>query len=215
MNISDNVLKEQLKNVYFLSGGAYGGKTTMAKLLEEKYGFVRYRQGDHSEEYAQMARPEFQPAISLDKSADWHGFFAREPKEYGDWLDQSVAEEAEFAIMDLIKLSQHEKVIADVCIPTEILAKITDKDKVALLFAPEEMTRKHYFDRADKDEVYRFIKSFPDGDELLKNVVEALHYNYKKNRKKFLESGFYYIERSWDDTVDRTLALIEKHFKLI
>ena len=35
MNISDNILKEQLKNVYFLSGGAYGGKTTMAKLIEK------------------------------------------------------------------------------------------------------------------------------------------------------------------------------------
>lgn len=29
-------------------------------------------------------------------------------------------------------------------------------------------------DRADKDEVYRFIKSFPDGDELLTNVIETL-----------------------------------------
>jgi len=31
MNISDNIIKNGLKNVYFLSGGAYGGKTTMAK----------------------------------------------------------------------------------------------------------------------------------------------------------------------------------------
>ncbi len=40
MKISDNIIKEQLKNVYFLCGGAYGGKTTMANLLEEKYGFI-------------------------------------------------------------------------------------------------------------------------------------------------------------------------------
>jgi len=38
VKISDNIIKEQLKNVYFISGGAYGGKTTMAKVIEEKYG---------------------------------------------------------------------------------------------------------------------------------------------------------------------------------
>ena len=47
MKIANNIIKEHLKNVYFLCGGAYGGKTTMAKLLEEKHGFIRYRQGDH------------------------------------------------------------------------------------------------------------------------------------------------------------------------
>ena len=47
MKIANNIIKEHLKNVYFLCGGAYGGKTTMAGLLEEKHGFIRYRQGDH------------------------------------------------------------------------------------------------------------------------------------------------------------------------
>ena len=63
MKISDNIIKEQLKNVYFLCGGAYGGKTTMAKLLEEKYGFYRYRQGDHYGEYEAIAKPEYQSAL--------------------------------------------------------------------------------------------------------------------------------------------------------
>ena len=37
MKIANNRIKEHLKNVYFLCGGAYGGKTTMAK---EILGFV-------------------------------------------------------------------------------------------------------------------------------------------------------------------------------
>ena len=57
----------------------------------------------------------------------------------------------------------------------EILTKIASKEQVVLLFAPEEMTRKHYFDRADKEEAYKFILSFPNGEQVLKNVVEALH----------------------------------------
>ena len=35
MKIADNIIQERLKNVYILCGGAYGGKTTMAKRIEE------------------------------------------------------------------------------------------------------------------------------------------------------------------------------------
>lgn len=225
MNISNNILKENLKNVYFLSGGAYGGKTTMAKLIEkkytfqkftssEKYGFVRFRQGDHYEEYASIANPDFQPAMSMDRSKDWHGFFSQPIEQYSKWLTDSMNEETEFAIMDLIKLSHHQKVIADVGISPAILKKISDPSRVILLFAPEEMTRKHYFDRDDKQEVYRLIKSFPDGDKLLQNVIDALHYNAAKVRQAYYESGFYCIERSENDTIEKTLEKIEKHFSL-
>lgn len=130
MNISDNIIKEQLKNVYFLCGGAFGGKTTMSKLIEKKYGFLRYRQGDHFDEFATIATPEFQPVISMDRSkVSWHKYFSQSPKEYAEWLDAEMEEEAEFAIMDLIKISQSQKVIADVSIPVNILKRIADKYK--------------------------------------------------------------------------------------
>ena len=213
MYISNNIIRENLKNVYFLSGGAYGGKTTMAKLIEKKHGLFRYRQGDHFDRFASIATVEYQPAITYDRS-DWHRFFSRPPEQYAQWLDQGIAEEAEFAVVDLIKLSQNQKVIADVMIPVEILKEIADPRQVILLFAPEEMTRKHYFDRADKDEVFRLITSFPDGDELFANVIEALHYNSAAKRQIYLESGFKYIERTDGDTIEKTLKLIEEYFGL-
>jgi len=104
MKIANNIIKEHLKNVYFLCGGAYGGKTTMAKLLENKYGFIRYRQGDHEDEYALIANPKEQPAMGLDRSADWHGYFAQPPREYADWMKAALYEEAEFTIVDLLAI---------------------------------------------------------------------------------------------------------------
>ena len=215
MKISDNIIKEQLKNVYFICGGAYGGKTTMAKLIEEKYGVYRYRQGDHCAEYEAIARPEYHPALCTERSKDWHGFFAQEPRKYADWMRQELREEAEFVITDLIKLSKNQKVIVDALIPIDILKKISDYEHVILLFAPDEMKRKHYFDRADKDEVYQFILSFPDGDDLLKNVIEALNIDNQKERANFVNSGFRYIERTDNDTIENTLDVIEKHFGFV
>lgn len=214
MQIANNIIKEHLKNVYFLCGGAYGGKTTMAKLLEERHGFIRYRQGDHEDEYALIANPQEQPAMGLDRSADWHGYFARPPREYADWMRASLWEEAEFTIADLLSIPKDKKVIVDGIIPVELLKEISDYDHVFLLFAPDDMKRKHYFDRADKDEVYRFILSFPDGEELLKNVNEALNIDNELERQTFINSGFKYKERSEDDTVEGTLHIIEEHFRL-
>ncbi len=214
MKIANNIIKEHLKNVYFLCGGAYGGKTTMAKLLEEKHGFVRYRQGDHSDEYAKLATNEEQPAMSFDRSADWHGYFAQPPRQYADWMQAELREEAEFTIADLLSIPKDKKVIVDGIIPLDILKEISDYDHVFLLFAPDEMKRAHYFDRADKDEIYQFILSFPDGNELLNNVIEALNIDNISERQKFIDSGFMYKERTDGDTIKETLTVIEKHFGL-
>ena len=215
MKIANNIIKEHLKNVYFLCGGAYGGKTTMAKLLEEKHGFIRYRQGDHEDEYSLIVDPKEQPAMGLDRSSDWHGYFAQPPRKYADWMKASLQEEAEFTIADLLAIPRDKRVIVDGIIPIELLKEISDYDHVFLLFAPDEMKRKHYFDRADKDEVYQFILSFPDGEVLLKNVNEALNIDNDSERQMFINSGFKYKERSEDDTVERTLHMIEEHFGLV
>lgn len=214
MKIANNIIKAHLKNVYFLCGGAYGGKTTMAKLLEEKHGFVRYRQGDHEKEYSALANAEEQPVMGFDRSADWHGYFAMPPREYSDFMQAGLREEAEFTVTDLLAMPKDKKIIVDGCIPIDILQDISDYEHVFLLFAPDAMKRKHYFDRADKDEVYQFILSFPDGEELLKNVNEALNIDNEAERQRFMYSGFKYLERSETDTIENTLAMIEEHFGL-
>ena len=182
--------------------------------LEEKYGFIRYRQGDHWDEYAAIANSKDQPAMSLDRSADWHGFFSQSPRKYADWMQAELREEAEFTVADLLSMPKDKKIIVDGIIPIDMLKEISDYEHVFLLFAPDEMKRKHYFDRADKDEVYQFILSFPDGQELLRNVIEALNIDNESERHKIVESGFKYLERKEGDTLENTLKIIEEHFIL-
>ena len=162
-----------------------------------------------------MANTVEQPVMSLDRSSDWHGFFAQPPRQYADWMQAELREEAEFTIADLLRIPADKKVIVDGIIPIDILKEISDYKHVFLLFAPDEMKRKHYFDRADKEEIYQFILSFPDGEELLKNVVQALNIDNASERQKFIESGFRYLERSDYDTIEHTLGIIEQHFELI
>ena len=47
------------------------------------------------------------------------------------------------------------------------------------------------------------------------NVNEALNIDNDSERQMFINSGFKYKERSEDDTVERTLHMIEEHFGLV
>lgn len=217
MNISNNIIKESLKNVYFLCGGAYGGKTTMAKLLEEKHGFLRYRQGDHSEEYAAIAIEECQPTLSFDRGKDWYGYFSQDIKDFHNYFLECLKEESEFAIVDLLKLcgKTDRKIIFDGMIPINILKQISDHKHVILLFAPVEMKRKYYFNREDKDEIYQFIMTLPNAEFLLENTRNALAYKGVEEIQSYYDSGFLCIERSEDNTIKKTLEVIEKHLCLV
>ena len=213
MNIADNILKHHLKNVLFVSGTAYGGKTTMAKLIEEKHGILRYRQSARFDEHLAYANKHYQPAMCYERR-DWQSFFNRPADEYAKWLKDGIAEQAEMTIIDLIKLSQNQRVIADVHIPLEDLKHIAEYDQVVLLIAEPEMIVENYFNREDKQEIYECIMSMPHPQETLENVKNALR-TASIPLEEFYRSGFKCIVRDDNRSIEQTFREIEKHFHLV
>ena len=81
MIFQDNVIKEYLKNVYFITGTPCGGKTTVSRALAEKYGFELFDVDERFDEHKKMSNPLFQPAMNTYfNSAD--EFFGRTVEEY-------------------------------------------------------------------------------------------------------------------------------------
>lgn len=64
MIFQDNVIKEYLKNVYFITGTPCGGKTTVSRALAEKYGFELFDVDERFDEHKKMSNPLFQPAMN-------------------------------------------------------------------------------------------------------------------------------------------------------
>ena len=64
MIFQDNVIKEYLKNVYFITGTPCGGKTTVSRVLAEKYGFELFDVDERFDEHKKMSNPLFQPAMN-------------------------------------------------------------------------------------------------------------------------------------------------------
>ena len=61
MKIENNILKHYLKNVYFITGTAYAGKSTTVKMLAERYDMICCGENNHMAVSEIVATPENAP----------------------------------------------------------------------------------------------------------------------------------------------------------
>ncbi len=64
MNIANNIIKNALKNVYFVCGNACAGKTTLSRMLAGKHGFLLYDMDARYAEHRAVADEAHQPEMS-------------------------------------------------------------------------------------------------------------------------------------------------------
>jgi dephospho-CoA kinase len=144
MNIENNIIKHNLKNVYFICGTACGGKTTMSKMLAEKYGFYLYDMDKHYSEHRPIAQEEYQPDMCYH-GKNFHEQWMRPIEEQARWNINSLKEQSEMVLIDLMKLSENQKVVADVLFTTDYLEGIVDYNQIVFLTADKQLIREIYF----------------------------------------------------------------------
>ncbi|MBE6612078.1 MAG: hypothetical protein E7632_06265 [Ruminococcaceae bacterium] len=221
MKIENNILKHYLRNVYFITGTAYAGKSTTVKMLAERYDMVFCGENYHIGVSDAVAMPEIQPDLCYRRElTDWKDFVRRSPEEYERWIYNSGREGAGFEIAELISLARDRKVIADTSIPLDILKEISDYHHVAVMLSPMSMSVDRFFDRSDPDKQFllNVIDSCDDRDAVMENYRRGLaRINSKKHYDEYAESGFFTVVRKDDgrDTRDEVCDTIARHFGLI
>ena len=218
MKIENNVLKHYLKNVYFITGTAYAGKSTTVKLLAERYDMIFCGENYHSVVSNVVATPELQPDISfLNNLTDWKDFVTRSPEEYERWIYSTAKEAAEFEVAELISIAKDTKVIVDTNIPVDILKEISDYEHVAVMLSPQSMSVERFFDRADPEKQFllRVIESCENAEEVMENYKRGLALiNSQKHYDEYANSGFFTVVREDNgiDTREEVGDKIAKHF---
>ena len=221
MKIENNILKHYLKNVYFITGTAYAGKSTTVKMLAERYDMICCGENYHMAVSEIVATPETHPDLCYNRSlTDWKDFVTRTPEEYERWLYAVGREAAEFEVAELITISQDKKVIVDTCIPIDILKEITDYDHVAVMLSPQSMSVERFFDRSDPEKQFllNVIDSCDDPAAVMENYRQGLaRINSKEHYDEYANSGFFTVMREDNglDTRKQVCDMIAKHFGLM
>ena len=221
MKIENNILKHYLKNVYFITGTAYAGKSTMVKMLADRYDMIFCGENYHSKVSDIVATPDVQPDSCYIKNlTDWKDFVTRSPEEYERWIYSVGKEAAEFEVAELISISKDKKVIVDTNIPVDILKEISDYNHVAVMLSPQSMSVDRFFDRSDPDKqfILSVIESCENPKAVMDNYRRGLELiNSKKHYDELADSGFFTVVRkdSEFDTREEVCDMLAKHFGLI
>lgn len=221
MIIENNILKHYLRDVYFITGTAYAGKSTMVKMLSEKYDMICCGENFHCEVSDIVATLDIQPDLCYMKTmADWKEFVTRTPEEYERWIYGVGKEVAGFEIAEILSVARDKKVIVDTNIPLDILKEISDYHHVAVMLSPQSMSVERFFDRADPEKqfILSVIESCDEPEKVMENYKKGLALiNSQEHYDEYANSGFFTVVREDDgkDTREYVCELLAKHFGLM
>lgn len=221
LKIENNILKYYLKNVYFITGTAFAGKSTTVKLLAEKYDMIFCGENYHSAVSDIVATPDAQPDICyLNTLTDWRDFVRRSPEEYERWIFGTGKEAAEFEVAELLSLSKNnKKIIVDTNISVDVLKEISEYNRVAVMLSPQSMSVERFFDRDDPEKqfILHVIQSCENPEAVMENYKRGLALiNSKEHYDELANSGFFTVVRQDDgnDTRKEVCDMIAAHFGL-
>ncbi|MBO4457684.1 MAG: shikimate kinase [Butyrivibrio sp.] len=213
MIFQDNIIKEYLKNVYFITGTPCGGKTTVSRELGKKYGIKVYDIDEMFPVHQEKSDAKYQPAMNkCFKDAD--EFFGRSVEEYRNWLIQNTREQLDFVLLDLMRLSKDEKILCDCHLTIEQADMISNPSRVVFMIKEPVELVDEYCDRKDHQDFSEFIHSATDYEKAKETCNKTL---YSLNREYYAQirnSNYFWLERSFKRSVEETVGIVEKHLNL-
>lgn len=208
----------KFKNTFFIIGTAYAGKSTMVKLLAEKYNGIACEENYHNVLLPGLDKEKFPNLTYTRDLQDWHDFIRRTPEEYENWVTGVAGECETLELQILSRLNPEGKMVfVDTNIKVETLKEISDKDHVLVMLSDPDVSVNRFFERPDREKqfLYRLIMEEENPELALDNFRECLRrINSRANYDFFLHSGFKVIVRDENRSVEDTFALVEKCFGL-
>lgn len=213
-----NEYKKLFKNVYFIIGNAYAGKSTMVKLLASEFDGVLCYENYHDVMIDSLDKRDF-PGLTYTRDLkDWHDFIRRSPDEYEKWIKETSKECEKLELIILKeKVKENKRVFVDTNISIETLKKIATPDHVLVMLADNDVSVNRFFEREDREKqfLYKLIMEEEDYKEKLENFRQCLkRINSKENYDMYLNSGFNVILRDDNRSIEDTFKIVKKMMKL-
>ena len=221
IQLSVNLIRHYLQNVYFINGHSCAGKSTMVKLLAQRYGMICCGENYHDvfprEKLSRWAQPGL---CYFDTMSGWEEWLNMTPEEHWNWTEQVSRECVEIEILELVKLSaEGKKIIVDTNIPVDVLREISDYSHVAIMLCdPPDICRTRFFDREDPEKQFMLeqIRKCRDPEATLKNFNSWALY-HPPEETDWQHTGFFTYTRSdfESDTREEVLHILAEYFGFI
>ena len=204
-----------LKNVYFVIGNAYAGKSTIVKNLAKKHNGIALEENYQDEKLPELDSKEFPNLTYTRDIQDWHEFIRRTPDEYVTWIN-NVKKECEIVELRILEEllrkpeAQDKMIFVDTNICIDTLHKISDTGHVLVMLADPGISISRFFDRPDPEKqfLYKLMMEEPDPQAALDNYREILkRINSQESYAEYENSGFKVIYRDEERSMEETVRL--------
>ena len=209
-----------LKNVYFVIGTSYAGKSTLVKNLAKKHHGIALEENYHDAKLPELDSREFPNLTYTRDLKDWHDFIRRTPDEYVTWLE-NVKKECETVELKILEElledpeAREKKIFVDTNICIETLRRISDTRHVLVMLADPEIGIHRFFDRPDPEKqfLYRLMLEEKDPQAALDHYREILtRVCSRESYDALRNSGFPVIFRDENRSREETVLLAEGIF---
>lgn len=104
VQISDNIIKHYLRDVYFITGHSCAGKSTMVKMLSERYDMIfcgeNFNDAFPREKLSRLRQPGL---CYFDTMSGWEEWLNMTPEEHYEWMQSVSRECAGIEILELTR----------------------------------------------------------------------------------------------------------------
>ncbi len=218
--ISANLLRHYLRNVYFINGHSCAGKSTMVRMLSERFGLVHCGENYHDAFPREKLSRWEQPGLCyFDTMSGWQEWLSMTPEEHWHWTEAVSRECVEVELLELVRLTADgSSAVADTNIPPDVLREISDYRHVAIMLCdPPDACSTRFFDRDDPDKQFMLeqIQKCPDPDAARRNFDAWTAY-HPETEPDWHGTGFFTLTRTdfETDTREETFRKLAEHFDL-
>ncbi|MDF2943255.1 MAG: hypothetical protein K0S01_2113 [Herbinix sp.] len=208
-----NEIVSRFSSLYWIGGSTCAGKSTIANILSENYGFTVYHCDEYLGKHIEKSNAEEHPNLYKLKTLSWGDILSMQEDEYLIWIMDLFSEEYQMILEDLDKQTNDKPVLVEGInlLPKLLKDVIEDGNNAIWLVADDtfynlhQMQRKELFDRINK---------CPNPEQALHNYMnfDLSFGKYIKNEAIRLDLKVMVIEDNKD--ILESVKVISSHFKL-
>ena len=134
------------RNVFFILGCPCAGKTTVAKILTQKYNMFLLSGDERRFDYYKHADKEKHKYMTMDASSFWDWSL----DEMVDWERGVISEQTPMIIEELNRLSKERDIVLfEGMMDIKYLLSVADRNHIVYLTVDREICEKDFFGRGD------------------------------------------------------------------
>ncbi len=134
------------RNVFFILGCPCAGKTTVTKMLTQRYNMFLLSGDERRFDYYKHADKAKHKYMTMDASSFWDWSL----DEMVDWERGVISEQTPMIIEDLNRLSkEHDLVLFEGMMDIKYLLSVANRDHIVYLTVDREICEKDFFGRGD------------------------------------------------------------------